>query len=108
MMHTRTQCEELISYTFHGWTTINGVNGYKFISNTDSSKSIFLPAGGYWNETSYNWTKTDGLYWTTATRTYGDILAKTLHFNSTNIYISQDGTYRGCGVLIRSIRPRTW
>ena len=48
-MFTQAQGQELIDGTNSTWTTINGVNGRKFTSKTDSSKYIFLPAGGDWN-----------------------------------------------------------
>lgn len=41
---TQTQGQELIDGTNSTWTSINGVNGRKFISKTDSTKYIFLPA----------------------------------------------------------------
>lgn len=46
-MPTREQLIELIANTTYEWTSINGVNGGKFTSKTDSSKYIFLPAAGY-------------------------------------------------------------
>jgi uncharacterized protein (TIGR02145 family) len=54
-MPTNEECIRLTASTNHSWTTINGVNGSEFTSKTDSSKFIFLPAGGYWtNGTKYN------------------------------------------------------
>ena len=54
MMPTKTQLDELIYNTYHGWISINGVTGYKFISKTDDSKYIFLPAAGnYWGNDDY-------------------------------------------------------
>ena len=51
-MFTQAQGQELIDGTNSTWTTINGINGRKFTSKTDTSKYIFLPAGGYWYYTS--------------------------------------------------------
>ena len=48
-MPTKDQCQELINGTNYTWTSINKVNGRKFISNTDTSKYIFIPAAGYWD-----------------------------------------------------------
>ena len=53
MMFTKDQGKELIDNTTSVWTTINGVNGRKFISKTNTSKYIFLPAGGYWEGTTH-------------------------------------------------------
>ena len=44
---TPGQISELLSNTTNTWTTLDGVNGYLFTSNKDSSKSIFIPAAGY-------------------------------------------------------------
>ena len=52
MMFTKEQAQELIDNTTYEWTTINGVNGRKFTSKTDSSKYIFLPAAGVWYGTN--------------------------------------------------------
>lgn len=51
-MPTREQIQELVQNTDHEWTTINKVSGCKFISQTDSSKYIFIPAGGYYADGS--------------------------------------------------------
>ena len=62
-MFTKTQSQELVNNTNNIWTTINGVNGRKFTSNTDSSKYIFLPAGGSWYRTSNYDKGSRGYYW---------------------------------------------
>ena len=52
-MPNNDQLNELRTKTNNTWTTLNGVNGYKFTSNRDSTKYIFLPATGayghYWS-----------------------------------------------------------
>ncbi len=45
-MPTSVECQELIDNTTSAWTTVNGVQGMKFTSKSDTSKSIFVPAGG--------------------------------------------------------------
>ena len=50
---TKEQCQELIDGTNSTWTTINGVNGRKFTSKKNSTKYIFLPASGRWEDISY-------------------------------------------------------
>ena len=40
------QINELLSNTTNTWTTQDGVNGRLFTSTKDTSKSIFIPAGG--------------------------------------------------------------
>ena len=68
-MPNLTQCQELINGTNSTWTTINGVNGGKLISKTDSSKYIFLPAGGNWDETDHDGTEIYNYSWTTKLKT---------------------------------------
>ena len=70
-MFTKTQGEELINGTNSEWTSINGMNGRKFVSNTDSSKYIFLPAGGYWDYTDLYYDNSDAWYWTTISSSSG-------------------------------------
>ena len=54
-MPTQTEYQELLDYTNHEWTTINGVKGRKFTSKTDTSKYIFIPAAGdFYYGSSYN------------------------------------------------------
>lgn len=64
-MPTLDQVNELTANTDYEWTTINGVNGGKFINRNDSSKYIFVPAAGKYNlsqelievgTTAYLWT----------------------------------------------------
>lgn len=43
---TYDQLVELLGETDYTWTTLNGVNGGKFASKTDSEKYIFIPAAG--------------------------------------------------------------
>ena len=64
-MPTYMQSHEMMSGTNSTWTTINGVNGYKFTSKTDSSKYIFLPAGGHYNNTTHKFVTVGGYYWMT-------------------------------------------
>lgn len=45
-MPTDTQYQELIDNTTNEWTTIGGVNGYKFTAT--NGNYVFFPAAGYW------------------------------------------------------------
>ena len=47
-MPTKDECQELYKNTTQSWVTINGVNGRKFTSKTDTTKYIFIPAAGYY------------------------------------------------------------
>ena len=61
-MPTRTQFNELTANTNYSFTTINGVSGGKFTNKIDSSKYIFLPAAGYWNNGTYSEGGISGVY----------------------------------------------
>lgn len=54
MMPTVSDCNELLSNTTQtSITTAGGVNGILFTS-TVNNNTLFIPAGGYYNETSFN------------------------------------------------------
>ena len=93
-----TQVIELINNTISGWNTLNGVNGYMFISKTDTTKYIFLPVGGYWYmNTIYR--VEYGIYRTT-TRYYGASFASSsvINFSSDSLNKSFIELYIGCSV----------
>ena len=102
MMFTKTQGQELIDHTTSTWTSINGVNGRKFTSKTDSSKYIFLPAGGDWDGTTHYNSGSDGSYW--SAMWYSSSKAWHLYFSSGRVGCS--GLYQGLGLSIRSVRNR--
>ena len=62
-MPTKDQCQELIDNTTSTWTSINSVNGRKFISKIDSSKYIFLPAAGGWYDITLKYAGESAEYW---------------------------------------------
>ena len=64
-MFTKVQGQELIDYTTSTWATINGVNGRKFTNKTNSSKSIFIPANGFWDYATNYGAGSYGNYWST-------------------------------------------
>lgn len=92
---------ELISYTRSEWTTIDGVNGMKFTSLKDSSKYIFLPAGGYWSGGSQSNLNSRGAYWS-STSSDLTFAAYKLDFNSgrTNTNCME---YRTDGISVRGV-----
>ena len=105
-MPTKDQCQELIDNTTTQWTTINGVNGYKFTSNSDSTKYIFLPAaGGWWDETFNRSPNSYGYYWSSGyyTAVQNSDWAYYMNFYSKNVYTSYTNRYSGFS--IRPIRP---
>lgn len=58
--------EELRSQCYWNWTTRNGVRGFVVQSKVPgyTDRSIFLPAGGYRDETGRQWAGIGGYYWT--------------------------------------------
>ena len=64
-MPSQEQCEELINsaYTTTELITQNNVNGYK-ITSISNGNSIFLPAAGLRNESSFYNRSSNGNYWT--------------------------------------------
>ncbi len=47
---TREMFEELLSNCYDRWTSENGVQGIRFTSKSNSSRSIFIPAAGYYRD----------------------------------------------------------
>ena len=99
-MFTQAQGQELINGTNSTWTTINGVNGRKFTSKTDSSKYIFLPSAGQWSNTNYGSAGLRGHYWSTSW--ISSIYSWYIWFDSSNIKM-KDG-YRYLGMPIRPVQ----
>ena len=99
-MFTKDQAHELIDGTNYLWTTINGVNGAKLTSKTNTSKYIFLPAGGWWGETTLNDVYNTGYYFCTRLRLTST--AYTMRFISSSIN-STSYTDRRVGQSVRAI-----
>ena len=85
MMSNKTQCNELINYTTNIWSTLNEVNGRVFISKSDISKSIFIPAAGYWNNTTHDSAGSTGVCITTSNYAPGGTFIWYMYFNSNNV-----------------------
>ena len=99
-MPTWDQARELIDGTNSTWTTVNGVNGRKFISKTDTSKYIFFPAAGGWSDTTHGNTGNYAWNWTTKVHeSYGSSLnAMYLQLSSSQVVIYSNTRYWGCSV----------
>lgn len=54
-MPTKDNFQELIDYTDSEWTTIDGINGRKFMKKTDHNVFIFLPANGGYDGTTLSY-----------------------------------------------------
>lgn len=65
---------ELYNNTDRTWTTVNGINGWKFMKKSDHSVYVFFPAGGYADGKWYFNAGSEGQYWS-------------------NVYVSQSNAY---------------
>lgn len=63
-MPTDAELEELKNSCTWTWTNYNGANGY-LVTSKMSSKSIFLPAAGYWRDSLLS-KGTSGCYWSSS------------------------------------------
>ena len=103
-MPTKDQAQEMLDGTISEWTSINGVNGRKLTSKTDSNKYIFFPAAGRWNNNSNEEATKYAYGWTTTKRGsyYGDsALSIFFFYNRSEISPFQ---YRFFGQPVRPIR----
>ena len=101
-MPTYDEFRELIDNCTWTWTTMNGVNGYKVTSKKSgySSRSIFLPAAGYRDDTSLGLAGEYGYYWSSSLYTGFPYGARYLYF-----YSGFHGTYYYYRDYGRSVRP---
>ena len=112
MTPTYDQGLEMIDNTYSEWTTINGVNGYKFFNKTDFSKYIFLHATGEWIEESLNSDDKYGNYLSTkytksGTPTY--ICRLQFYYEQSYSDLTMDNySYSQRGQSVRAIRPLEW
>ena len=100
-MPTKNECQELYKNTTQSWVTINGVNGRKFTSKTDTSKYIFIPAAGYYYNGSVSEVGTYGYIWSsTISSPYSK--ARFLRFRSSTCGAST--TERCYGMPVRGVK----
>jgi len=100
-MPTKAEFDDLFNYTNHSWVTINGVNGIKFVSKTDSSKYIFLPPAGGYDGTSLNDAGPGGYYWSSSISSSNAGYAWYMYFHSGDAYTGS--TYRYNGFTVRPV-----
>lgn len=94
------------SYTW-SWTSEGGYNGCQVKSNTDNTKSIFLPAAGSVEDTSFSDVGTLGYYWSgtawSSSPSAPSTSALILVFNDGDVLPGQ-GRYRYRGCSVRPVR----
>ena len=101
VMPTYEEMRELLDNTTSEWTTINGINGRKFTSNTNGN-SIFLPAAGDRSGSSLGFQSSLGYYWSSTVYPSYSRNARNLHFGSGYAYTNDYG-YRYLGFSVRPV-----
>ena len=97
-MPTKDEIIELLDNTTKEWTQVNGVNGYKFTSKTDTSKYIFIPAAGYCYAGSVNDVGGGGDVWSSSLITSNPNVAWYLSFYSSDCLMYKYDRYYGRSV----------
>ena len=103
-MPTWALMEELVAETNSEWVTGykgTNINGRKFISKTDPSKYIFIPASGYRGDSSFFDQGSNGNVWGSSLDIGSDGYAFRLSFASNNYNNSSDT--RSLGMSVRGV-----
>ena len=102
-MPTDAEFAALIDNCTTTWTTRNGVYG-RLVTGKGafSTKSIFLPAAGYGNDSALYSPGSGGLYWSSTPRSENSVFAWYLFFGSD--YFSRFHYDRYCGFPVRPLR----
>lgn len=89
------------------WTVRNGVNGYLVTSNVEgyTDKSIFLPAAGWYHDTSYDNPGTVVSYWSSSLFDDYPHSAKSPYYSSGSLGLVTE--YRCYGRTVRPVYPST-
>lgn len=102
-MPTDADFRELLDNCTSVWTTLNGVNGLLFTSNVNG-KTLFLPATGFYRDTSLINRGSSGNYWAS---TYNSATnAESFNFNSSSV-TPQNPSARRNGFSIRAVKEPT-
>lgn len=102
-MPTKDELKELLDNTTNEWTTLNGVSGRKFISKTDESKYIFIPAAGNCGNGSVDGVDTYGRVWSSSLGTSYHSYAWDMGFLSGDCSMG-DYVYRYGGLSVRGVK----
>lgn len=98
---TKEEFKELYDNTDREWTTINGINGWKFMKKTDHRVFVFFPAAGYGYGTSVSNVGSNGSYWSSSW--YSAYYAYGMSFSSSSVG-PQNGYYRCYGFSVRAVQ----
>ncbi|MCR4816337.1 MAG: hypothetical protein K5842_04045 [Bacteroidales bacterium] len=97
---TYDEWNELLENTTAEWTTLNDVNGTKFIA--PNGNSIFLPAAGYHVDSELEYAGSYGLYWSSSLDAVYPHRARSFLFNMDDQRMGYD--YRYDGRSVRAVR----
>ena len=101
-MPTQEEFKELFDNCTSEWTTLNGVDGWKFASNINGN-SIFLPAAGCRWHGDLNSAGSYGFYWSSTLNVGIPSSACLLLFHSTHAFCDS-WNYRYNGLSVRPVR----
>lgn len=101
-MPTKDEIDELLRGTTNERITINGVNGRKFTSKTDTNKYIFIPAAGYYYDGSVYNVDDGGFVWSSSLYTSRPYYARDLYFLLGTCDMGY--TDRSYGKAVRAVR----
>ena len=104
-MPTKAEIQELLDNTDYEWVenfNNSNVNGMKFISKTDETKYIFIPAAGYCNYGSVHSVGNISYFWSSSLFTSYADYAWYLGFDSDGYSMYYD--YRYVGQSVRGVR----
>lgn len=99
-MPTAAEFLELYDNCTSLWTTLNGVHGRLFTSNVNS-RTLFLPAAGYYNGTLLSGRGSNGFYWSSSYRSAAD--ARDLNLSNSSVNPQSDAGRRN-GFSVRAVR----
>ena len=104
-MPTRDEFQELLDNTDNEWIEDfngTGANGWKFISKTDTSKYIFIPASGFRLDYNFYLRGSDGYYWSSSPHPSLSTHGLCLNFYSGGVN-PQNLSSRFIGFCVRSV-----
>ena len=105
-MPSKAEQDELRKKCTWTWTTRNGVTGYLVTSNVSgyTDRSIFIPAAGYYDDTSLTGVNAIGCYWSNTM--YSDITDNACVLSFDSYFCYQDYVnYRYVGLPVRPVCP---
>ena len=101
-MPSPDQIKELIDNTTSDWIELDDVKGRKITSKRDSSKSIFVPAGGVAWDCSVGVNRDFGAIWSSMLNPYYDYLVQYLFISPGGISLGNSGC-RCAGRFVRGV-----